>query len=580
MDNKEVAKIFYQIADILELDGDNPFRIRAYRNAARNINALSRELEDLFREDPELPWKITGVGKDLKDKIKELIGTGSLGLYEDLIRRVPGELLSLLDLEGLGVKRLKKLREKLGIENMTDLKEACRDKRVQGIEGMGQKTEQKLLESINHYRKSKGRMLLPEAEGHKDRIIDYLKRSSVFKKITFAGSLRRGRETVGDIDILASVSDTGEAMNYFISFPSTERIVAEGPSKSSIRIKNGPQIDLRVVEEEAFPAAMIYFTGSTAHNVAIRKVAKKKGYRLNEYGLFRMSSGKADSPLSAGSEEEIYQKLGMQAIPPELRENSGEVEAAFRRGIPENLVRTDDIRGELHVHSQATDGQLSLEELISEADRMGYDYFAVTDHTSNVRVAGGLDSRGMKKHIQQIRKTSSGLDQIELLAGAEVDILKTGKLDLPEEILKDLDVVIAAVHSNFSLSKEDQTERILKAMDNEYVNVLAHPTCRLIGKRRPIDLDMEKIFKKAKEKKIYLEINSQAERMDLNDIHCRRAQGEGVKFVISTDVHRTRQMDLIKYGIMLARRGWVLADNVLNAYFYDDLMRALAKRSY
>ncbi|MGB2630398.1 MAG: DNA polymerase/3'-5' exonuclease PolX [Candidatus Omnitrophota bacterium] len=577
MTNSEIAGIFSKIADILELKDENVFKIRAYRTAAQNITGLSQELNDIYKQDPSAIGNIPGIGKDLKEKIIEMIETGKLKQFEDLMKVFSPEFLDMLNLSGLGPKKLKKLRDELGIKNVDDLRNACEKGKLEGIEGMGAKTQEKLLAAIGHYKEREGRMLLPEASEYVDKLMAYLKRSKNFKKLEKAGSLRRGRETIGDLDILAAAKDSRKAMDYFVKFPGVEDVIAKGPTKSSIRLKNGPQVDLRVIEGSRFGAALQYFTGSKDHNVAVRKIAKAKGYKVSEYGVFSVTKAGKEKMVAGKTEEEVYRKLGMDLIPPELRENRGEIEAAMKGTLPEKLISEKDIRGDLHLHTTESDGRGSIEEMAEAAKKKGYEYIAVTEHSKLVRVAKGLDEKRLLKHIERIRKADKKIKGIKILTGIEVDILTDGTLDLKDSVLKELDIVIASIHSRFSLEQKEQTGRILKAIDNRYVNALAHPSGRLITTRTPIKVDFDKIFRKAAEENIYMEVNVHGERMDLNDVHCKRAKELGVKFLISSDAHTVEQLDKLVFGVITARRGWVEKDDVLNAKPLEKLTKSLRR---
>ncbi len=577
MDNKNIAFIFLRIGDMLEIKNENVFRVRAYRTAAQNITALARPLKDIYAEDPSSLDNIPGIGKDLKSKIIEMVTTGELGYYDDLMKEFSPGFLELLNLGGLGPKKVKKLRDELGIESVDALEKACKGGELADIEGMGPRTEEKLLEAIEYFRKKQGRMLLQEADEHADEIVAYLKESGNFTKIEKAGSLRRGRETVGDLDILATVRDAEKAMEYFVGYPEVDSVVAKGPTKSSVLLKAGHQVDLRVVEEVSFGAALVYFTGSQQHNIKIRKLAKSKGYKVNEYGVFSVSKTGKERKIAGRTEQDVYKKLGMEWVPPELREDNGEVEAALEGTLPEDLIKLKDIKGDLHIHSTETDGRATIEESVEAALRKGYKYIAITDHSQLVKIANGMDERRILKHTERVRKINQKIKGIEILMGVEVDILDEGRLDFPDRVLKEMDIVIAAVHSRFSLDEETQTRRILKALDNKYVNILAHPSGRLITTRKPISLDFDKVFKKAAENGVFLEVNTHGERIDLNDVNCRRAVELGAKVVIGTDAHEVEQLDLIKYGVITARRGWVRRKDVLNAYSFDKMVKALSR---
>lgn len=507
-----------------------------------------------------------------------MIQVSRLKYYDDLMKEFPEGFLELLNISGLGPKKLKKLKDELAINNVDDLEKACKKGELSRIEGMGEKTGQKLLSAIQYFREKQGRFLLPEAEDFADRIVEYLKKSGNFKKIEIAGSLRRGRETIKDVDILAVAKSAEKAMDYFVSFPSVKNVIAKGPTKSSIVIKEGAQIDLRIVDEASFGAALVYFTGSKAHNIKIRKIAKEKNYKVNEYGVFAVNYLKNKETKVAGKTEDgVYRKLGMEWCAPELREDQGEVEAALGGALPRNLIQLKDIKGDLHSHTTETDGSRTIKEMVLAAKRKGYRYFAVTDHSKNVRIANGMDEKRLLKHIENIKKTARTIKGVKVLTGVEVDILEDGKLDIEDYVLKELDIVIAAVHSKFGLDKEKQTNRILRAMDNKYVNILAHPSGRLITTRKPIQADFDKIFLRAVENNICLEINTHGERIDLNDLHCRRAKEFGAKFAINTDAHDAFELDEIKYGVVTARRAWLEKKDVINTYAVDKLTRTLKR---
>lgn len=577
MNNKEIASIFYRIGDALEIKGENVFKIRAYRRAARNIMDLPRDVSALFQQDPSRINSIPGVGEDLKEKIVEMLSSGHLAYFESLMKEFPPDFFEMLKLSGLGPKRLKKFKEKLNIKNIDDLEKACRQHSLSKLEGEGERAEAKLSAAIEYYKKGVGRFLLQDAEHIAEKTVAYLKKSSVFKKIEIAGSLRRGKETVGDIDILAEVRDKSKAMDYFAAMPLAEKIIAKGTVKSSILVKGGAQLDLRVAGAESFGAALMYFTGSKAHNIKLRRIAKAKKRKVNEYGIFSVSALGKEKKLAGKTEEEIYQKLGMTWIPPELREDRGEIEAARTGHLPANLLTEKDILGDLHTHTLETDGNASVRDIVLEAKRRGYKYIAITNHSKHVRIANGMDEKRLLAHVADIRKVSAKISGIKVFAGIEVDILEDGRLDLEDYALKELDIVIAAVHSHFALDEKKQTERIVKALDNKYVNVLAHPSGRLITTRTPITMDFEKIFSLCAKNNIFLEVNTHGERIDLNDLHCRMAKKAGAKFVVNTDAHDIAQLDAMKYGVITARRAWLEKKDVLNTRAAGKLIKALRR---
>ena len=578
MFNRQIAEIFLKIADTLELKNENIFKVRAYRTAAQNITGLTRQLSEIYEEDPSKIGDIPGIGKDLKAKIIELIETGELKFYDELITTFPPGFIDLLNISRLGPKKLRKLQEELGVEDIEDLEKACKTGKLEKIEGMGKKTQDKLLEGIKHFRKKAGRMLLPEAYKHAEAVMAYLKGSKNFKRIEKAGSLRRGKDTVGDIDILALVGNSEKAMDLFVKYPGVDSVIAKGSTKSSISLKGGVQIDLRIVENKSFGAALVYFTGSKEHNIKIRHIAKKLNYKVNEYGVFSTGKSGKEKYIKGKTEEEVYDVLGLQWIPPELRENSGEIEASQKKEVLGTLLKLKDIKGDLHVHSTASDGRDTLENIAKAAEKRGYKYLAVTDHSKLVKVAGGMDEKQLLKRADQVRKISKKFKGVKILMGVEVDILGDGKLDLEDYALKEMDIVIAAIHSKFSLDKDFQTARVLKAMNNKYVNVLAHPSGRLITTRNPLELDFDKIFRKAADKNIFLEINTHGDRIDLNDVNCRRAKELGAKLVINTDAHEIAQLDNIVYGVMTARRGWIEKKDVLNTYSLEKVLKMLKRK--
>ena len=577
MQNKEVASIFRDIADILEIKDENVFRIRAYRAAASNIEGLPRQLSEIYGEDPVLISGIPGIGKDLSEKIKEMVTTGHLEFFSRLMGEFPPGFLDLLGISGLGPKKLKKLKDTLGIENVDDLEKACCANKVSGLEGLGVKTQQKMLDAIARFRRNEGRMTADKAGELADEVIAYLSEDPNFKKIEKAGSLRRGVETVGDIDLLAVVKDTASAAERFVSFSGREEIIAKGSTKCSIKIGGACQIDLRMVDADCFGAALVYFTGSKQHNIKIRHLAKKQKRKVSEYGVFSVSPSGREKFIAGEKEKDVYGKLGMRWIPPELREDRGEIEAALTGKLPRSLVALGDVRGDLHLHTVDTDGKMSIEDLIECAIKKGYEYMAVTNHSKLVRIANGMDEKRLLKHIENIRKTARKYRNIAVLAGVEVDILKDGTLDMEDYVLKELDIVIAAVHSNFLADKESQTRRLIRAMDNKYVNMLAHPSGRLITKRDPLDFDTDKVFAAAAENNVILEINTHGERVDLNDVNCIRAKELGARFSINTDSHEAHQMDGMALGVATARRAWLEKKEVVNTYTFDKLKKTLKR---
>ena len=556
MKNQEIANIFRQIAQILEIKGDNPFRIRAYERAAQNVESIPEDIETFVREDRLTT--IPGIGKDLEEKIKEIVSTGKLKFLEGLKKDIPDGLIDILSVPGLGPKTAKVLHEKLGIEDLVMLERMAHAGKIRKLPGMKEKTEENILRGIEIIKRGRSRMDLKTAADVSEAFISRLKKLKGVEKIDAAGSLRRMKETIRDIDILVSSKDPEKVMDVFTTLPDVKNILAKGPTKSSILTKEGIQVDVRVIEDVSYGSALMYFTGSKAHNIKLRHIAIKKGLKLNEYGLF-----KGAKRIAGKREEEMYQALGLPYIIPELREDRGEVEAAIDRAIPQ-LVELSDIKGDLHAHSTWSDGGNSIDEMVAEAERMGYEYIAITDHSQGLKVAGGLNREELhvkKKEVEKLRKRHK---DIAILFGAEVDIDSDGNLDYPDDILKDMDVVIGAVHSGFKQSSEKLTRRIIKACRNKYVRIIAHPTGRLWGAREPYALNFEEILKECRATETALEINSFPQRLDLNDVNSRMAKDFGVRLVINTDAHIAQQLEMMRFGVACARRGWLEKKDVLN----------------
>jgi len=570
MKNQDVAKIFREIADILEIKGENPFRIRAYQRAARNIEATSEDIELLVKENrlEEIP----GVGSDLADKIKEIVTSGKLKFLEELKKDIPQGLVDMLNIPGIGPKTAKLLHERLGINDVIMLERMAHAGKISNLPGIKEKTVENILRGIELLKRGQGRMDLKTATDVANFFVNQLKNIKELKKIDPAGSLRRMKETVRDIDILVSSTKPEKVMDYFTKLPEVKDVLAKGPTKSSILTKDNIQVDVRVIEDASYGAALMYFTGSKEHNIKLRQLAMKKGLKLNEYGLFR------DNKRIAGrTEAEMYKALGLCYIVPELREDRGEIELALEKRLPK-LIELSDIKGEFHVHSNWSDGGSSIEEIVERARAMGYEYIAIADHSQGLKIAGGLDRNKLKEKRKEIDRLKKRYNDIAILYGTEVDIDSDGKLDYPDDILREMDVVIAAIHAGFKQSKEKMTNRIVKACQNRYVDIIAHLTGRLWGAREPYELDLEKVFKVCKETGTLLEINSFPQRLDLNDINCRMAKGFGVKFVINTDAHIAEQLGLIKYGISVARRGWLTREDIINTLPLDEVRKNLKRR--
>jgi DNA polymerase (family 10) len=569
--NSDIADVFNETADLLEIQGGNSFRIRAYRNAARTMQSLSKSVVELISHDGDLTG-YPGIGKDLAGKIQEIVETGSFSLLEDLKKQVPQELSQLMKISGLGAKRVAKVYKELEISTPEQLKEAINSGRVRELEGFGKKTEQNILEEIERLEKEQTkRKKLTVAEEIAEPLMKYLKKADGIKDICIAGSFRRRKETVKDLDILVTCKRGSNIMDHFTGYEDVQKVVSKGKTRSTVLLRSNFQVDLRVVQQLSYGAALVYFTGSKEHNIAIRKIGIKKNYKLNEYGVF-----KGKKRVAGKTESEVYKKLSLSYIEPELRENRGEVEAAQKGKLPK-LITLEDIKGDLHVHSKYTDGHNTIEEMALAAKKTGYKYIAITDHSQHVTVAGGLKARDLRKQLEEIDKINEKLKGITILKGTEVDILEDGSLDLPEEIIKELDLRVCSVHYKFNLSGKKQTERIIKAMDNPYFNILAHPTGRLINERDPYEMDMEQIIKAAKEKKCLLEINAHPDRLDLNDIYCKMAKDAGVKVAISTDAHQTEHLNYMRFGIGQARRGWMESEDVVNTKSVKQLKKLLSR---
>jgi len=571
MRNQEIAKIFNDIADILEIKGDNPFRIRAYRRAAQNIDSFAK---DVAETPPEELQKIPGIGADLAAKVQEYVKTGNLKFYNELKKEVPSGLVDLLSVPGLGPKTAKLLFDKLHIKGIDDLEERAKNGKLKGLPGIQAKTEENILKGIAMIRRHTGRFpigrVLPVAEG----IMGKLKERAPVNKLNIAGSLRRWKDTIKDIDILATSKDPHKVMDVFVHLPVVKEVLMKGPTKSSLITREGIQVDLRVVEEGSFGAALAYFTGSKEHNIRLREMAVKKGMKINEYGVFEVNTEKK---LGGAHEGDVYKILGMPFIEPEMREDTGEIEAALEGRLPK-LVEMEDIRGDLHVHTKSSDGSHDIQELIDSAKARGYEYLAITDHSKGLAVARGLSIDQVLEQNKMIRVLNKKLKGFSLLSGTEMDIRSDGSLDYPDEVLKQFDVVVASIHSGFRQSRDQITQRILSAMKNPYVSIIAHPSGRIIGERDAYEVDMEEVLKAAKETGTAIEINAYPLRLDLTDIYVKKAKQMGVLLSINTDTHVTFQFDFMAYGVGIARRGWAEKKDVLNALSYTMLMKKLASK--
>ena len=563
MKNQEVARILYEIADLLEIQGIE-FKPRAYRKAAQNIEGLGMDIEDLYKEGKL--ESVPGVGKSIAKKIEEYLKTGRVKKLEELKKEIPVDIESLMEVEGLGPKMIKVLYEKLGVKNLDDLEKVAKEKRIRHLKGFGEKTELKILEGIEIARQRQHRFILGYVLPEAKRIVEKLKPH--VKKIEMAGSIRRRKETIGDIDILAVAENAEKIMDMFVRMEEVDKVLAKGVTKSSVRLHGGIQVDLRIVPEESFGSALQYFTGSKEHNIEVRKVAIKHGYKLNEYGLFE-----GDKRIAGEDEMGVYKALGMQWIPPEMRENRGEVELALENKLPK-IVEYDDIKGDLQMHTQWSDGVNTIEEMVEEARKLGHKFIAITDHAGSLKIAGGMDEEEIIEQAKEIEKLREKYDDIYIFHGVEANIMKDGTVDVGKEVLKKVDVVLASIHSAFRMEEKEMTARLLKAMENEYVDIIAHPTCRVIQKREPIKVDMEKVMEMAKENNIILEINAYPERLDLNDVNVKMAVEHGVKLSIGTDAHNKEHLRFYELGTAVARRGWARKKDIVNTLPWKKFAKA------
>lgn len=566
--NADIAAIFEEIADRLEIQGANPFRIRAYRNAARTLGELPQEARALLEQGEDLT-RLPGIGDDLAAKVQEIVTTGHCSLLDRLRKELPPAVTELLQIPGLGPKRVKTLYHDLEVQTVEQLYRAARDGRIRALPGFGEKTELNILQAVEAHASQTRRFKLAVAAQYADALTAFLQAVPGVDQVTVAGSFRRMRETVGDLDILVTATADSPVMDRFTAYDEVADVLSAGSTRASVILKSGLQVDLRVVEKSSYGAALHYFTGSKAHNIAIRRLAQKRGLKINEYGVFR-----GDKRIAGEDEASVFKSVGLPYIAPELREERGEIEAAHAGRLPD-LVEFKDLRGDLHAHTQATDGHNSLREMALAAKKLGLEYLAITEHSRHLTVAHGLDPLRLARQCEEIDQLNDELDGITLLKGIEVDILEDGSLDLPDEVLAQLDLVIGAVHSQFHLSRAKQTTRILRAMDHPHFTMLAHPSGRLIDKREPYDIDTLRIIRHARERGCYIELNAHPERLDLLDTHCQMAKEEGVLVSVNSDAHSTFDFAHLKYGVGQARRGWLEKDDVLNTRSLAALRRLL-----
>jgi len=565
MKNKELSDLFEKMADILEFKGENPFKISAYRRASRIIGDLTQDIEEIT-ERGELK-SVPGIGEGMAQKIEEYLKTGKVSKFEEARKGVSDELIAIMDIPGMGPKTLSMLHKEKGISSLSQLEKALEDGSLMGLFGIGEKKIENLKRGILLLKQSKGRMNLGVAFPVAKRIVETLRQKTGSKKIEWAGSLRRMKENIGDIDILATGPDKEKIVQVFTHLREVKEVLASGETKASVIVEGGTQIDLRVVEEDSYGAALQYFTGSKGHNIHLRGIAKTKGIKINEYGVF-----KGKKRIGGRDEKDIYRALGMDWMEPELREDRGEIEAAQEGRLP-TLVQESEIKGDLHVHSKWSDGTSSVEEIAQAAQKRGYQYVAICDHSKSLRIAHGLDDSRRMEQIEEIDRVNEKLKEFRILKGAEVDILTDGKLDLTEKLLEKLDIVVGAVHSGFKQDREKMTKRIVRALSNPFLTILAHPSGRLLGARDPYEVDMDELMEAARRYGKAIEINATFERLDLDDIHCRKAKELGMRLTIGTDTHHLDQMWMMTLGVAVARRGWLETKDVLNTLSLKEFLK-------
>ena len=563
MRNLEIAAVFNQIADLLEIQGANPFRVRAYRRGAASLESLTDNIEAIVQQGAVR--NISGIGEDLEKKIVEYLQSGRMEFHEQLKHEVPLGLVKMVEIPSVGPKTAKQIYDQFRIQTIEELEALCRTDSLLGVPGFKKKTIENILRGIELYRRRRGNYLLGKAVPIATHICRYLEPHA--ERVSYAGSLWRMKEVVHDIDILAASTNPEQTMKAFLDMPVIDSVLAQGGTKASLRVQDDLQVDLRVIEPRSWGAAMHYFTGSKAHNIRMRERAIKLGLKLNEYGLFDGT----DQYIAGADEKDIFEKLGLPFIPPVLREDQGEMEAAAAGKLP-NIVELPDIQGDLHMHTSWSDGKYSTEEMIEAGRKRGYKYVAITDHSKSLGVAGGLSDDDLMKHMEEIRSIGSKYADIRVLAGTEVDIRLDGTLDYSDELLEKLDFVVASVHSGFKQSRSELTARVVRAMQNPYVRVIGHPTGRLLGDRDPYEIDFEEVMKEAARTRTCLEVNSNFHRLDLNDVHCRKARDMGVHVIISTDSHNYDDLLNLPYGVATAQRGWIEKDRVLNAQPVEKML--------
>ncbi len=578
MENREVARILRETAQLLEIDGAIIGRYRSYEKVAELLYSMHERIEDLAKDEKKLK-ELPGIGDGMAAHIREILDTGDYSLREKLLKKYPVTLLELLHLQSLGPKKVAFLWKKFKVSTIEGIEKLAQDGKLRDLEGFGEKSEQNILKATASAKRSSGRFKLDDVDESAQKLMAYISRmDKIVESVTPAGSLRRGKETIGDLDLLVTMrpgrdkqKDVDEVAEHILKYPGIDQTLAHGENKVSVILGNGLQVDVRLLEKQCFGAALLYFTGSKEHNVVLRGRARDMGWTLNEYALTTLKGGRF---VAGKTEKDIYDKLRLDYVEPELREHTGEIDAAENHRLP-TLLRLDDIRGDVQMHTTASDGRNSIEEMGKAAAELGYQYIALTDHSKAVTVANGMDERRTLEQIKKIRAAQAKVPEIRLLAGIEVDILKNGTLDLDDEVLGQLDVVVASVHSYMSLGRGEMTERLLAAIENPYTQIIAHPTGRLLLRREAFDYEMEKILEAAKEHGVAMECNAYPDRLDLNDVHLRMAKERGVKIVISTDSHSTANLRFMKYGVITARRAWIEKNEVINTFPTDEFLGAL-----
>lgn len=568
--NAEIADLFNRLADLLEIEGANVFRVRAYRRAAQTIEDLPVSAAEMVEKEENLA-KLPGIGRDLAGKIEEIVKTGKCAALDEVTARTPASLAALVTVPGLGPKRVQQVHDKLGVRSLDDLAKAARAHKLRTLQRFSPKLEARILEELERHRTTERRFRIATAADFAEALRAYMQRCPGVDKVVVAGSYRRCKDTVGDLDFLVTCAKGKHVIEHFVAYEEVTRVAAKGPTRAAIALKAGMQADIRVVPAESYGAALHYFTGSKAHNIHIRKLGQGRGLKINEYGIFR-----DENRIGGRTEEEVFTAVGLPYIEPELREDRGEIEAAQAGHLP-RLVTLRDIRGDLHCHTNASDGKNTLPQMVEAAKARGYEYLAITDHSKHATVARGLDERRLSKQLDEIDRLNDKLDGFRVLKSCEVDILADGTLDLPDRILKRLDLVVCAVHYKFDMDAKSQTGRILRAMDNRYFRILAHPTGRLLAERPGYALEIERVMRGAKERGCFLELNSHPARLDLDDVHCKSAKEMGILVSIGTDAHSTMGLDAMRYGIGQARRGWLEPRDVLNTRPWPELKALLAR---